>query len=184
MSEAVFPPVAQPPMQSGEQTNAVIVDNRTELADQAVLHAVRDSWVETAGLQFGHPTSFQLYGVNQGSMLARTPFKTPSSVMEEIKLARSVADTDDAIGGIIGGMSAVAFGDGLQNQHRDEKTLEFFNVMGSPVNMDLETVFEEMYREFLIAASVTTVTIFSRQRIQYWPLKKGAGEQAVQAQLQ
>ncbi|MFL5861069.1 MAG: zinc ribbon domain-containing protein [Solirubrobacteraceae bacterium] len=182
--EATFPPVPQPPMNSAEQPNAVIVDNRTELADQAVLHAVRDTWVETAGLQFGHPTSFQLYGVNQGSMLARTPFKTPSSVMEEIKLARSVADTDDDIGGIIGGMSAVAFGDGLQNQHRDEQTLEFFNVMTSPVNMDLETVMEEMYREFLIAASVTTVTIFSRQRIQYWPLKKGAGEQSVQAQLQ
>jgi hypothetical protein len=183
MTEPTFPAVAQPPMRRGhhgEMVNAII-DNRTGLPDEAIREVVRDRWIETAGLQYSVPTNFQLYSNNQGSMLARTPFKTPASVIDEIKLARSVADTDDDVGGIIGNMIAIAFGDGVTNQHRDEKTLEFFNQMTAPTAMDIETVFEEMYREFLIAGSITTVTIFGRQRMQYWPLKS---ETPVQAQLQ
>jgi hypothetical protein len=104
-------------------------------------------------------------------MLARTPFRTPNSIIDEIKLARSVADTDDDIGAAMGEMIAVAFGEGVVNQHRDEKTLEFFNQMAAPTALDLEAVLEEMYRELLIASSVTTVTLFSRQRLAYFPLK-------------
>jgi hypothetical protein len=183
VSDPIFPAVAQPPMRRGhhgELVNAVI-DNRTDLPDHMVREIIRDRWVEMAGLQLAQPNNFQLYANNQGSMLARTPFRTPNSVIDEIKLARSVADTDDDIGAIIGEMNAIAFGEGVVNQHKDEKTLEFFNQMCKPTALDIETIFEEMYREFLIAASVTTVTIFSRQRLQYFPLKS---DEPVQAQLQ
>lgn len=165
-------------------TTGVVVDNRSGLPDGQVLTAIRDQWVELAGLQFGQPTSFQMYSTTpQGSMLARTPFRTPSSVIEEIKLARDVADTDDDIGAVIGEMIAIALGDGVVNQHKDEKTLEFFNIMMGPTTtaMDLETVLAEMYREYLIAGSITTVTVFARQRLQYFPLKS---DTPVQAQLQ
>src|SRR5436309_11294291 len=115
MTEMAFPPVPMPPMRQHGQVNAII-DNRTELPDQAVLGAIQDQWVEVAGLQFAQPSSFQMYAANQGSMLARTPFKTPTSVIDEIKLSRTVADTDDDIGGIIGNMIALAFGEGVTNQ--------------------------------------------------------------------
>lgn len=166
--------------QDGATTGAVI-DNRSGLPDSDVRAAIMDQWTEVAGLQFGHPSTFQMYATNQGSMLARTPFRTPRSVMEEVKLARSVADTDDDIGAIIGEMIAIAFGEGVVNQHRDETTLEFYNQMTGPTGMDLVSVFEEMYRELLIAGQVTTLTLFGRKRMQYYPLKS---EVPVQAQLQ
>jgi hypothetical protein len=178
--EIIFP--AQPPMRVERGSVAgAIIDNRTDLPDDTIREVVRDRWVEVAGLQFQQPSNFSLYVNNQGSMLARTPFRTPSSVIDEIKLARTVADTDDDIGAIIGNMTAIAFGEGVVNQHRDEKTLEFFNQITQPTAMDIETVFEEMYRELLVASSVTTVTLFTRNRMQYWPLKS---DTPVQAQLQ
>ena len=185
MAELAFPPVPQPPLRGGyhgEIVNAII-DNQTELPDSLVREVVRDRWTEIAGLQFAQPNNFQLYANNQGSMLARTPFRTPQSVIDEIRLARMLADTDDDIGAVIGNMIAIAFGDGVVNQHRDENTLEFFNVIMGPTKtaIDLETVLAEMYREYLIAAQITTLTIFSRQRLQYWPLK---ATEPVQAQLQ
>jgi hypothetical protein len=181
--EPSFPAVAQPPMRSEHPVAgaSVVIDNRTDLPDSQIREVVRDQWTEIAGLQMGHPNNFQLYANNQGSMLARTPFRTPSSVIDEIRLARSVADTDDDIGAIIGQMNAIAFGDGLVNQHRDEKTLEFFNQITKPTGMDLPSVMEEMYRELLISSSVTTLTVFSRKRMQYWPLKS---DTPIQAQLQ
>jgi hypothetical protein len=188
--ERAFPPVPQPPLRGGyhgEIVNAII-DNRTELPDNMVRDVIKDRWTEIAGLQLAQPNNFQLYVNNQGSMLARTPFRTPQSVIDEIRLARTVADTDDDIGAVIGNMIAVAFGDGVVNQHRDEKTLEFFDIIMGPTKtaIDLEVVLSEMYREYLIAASVTTITIFSRQRLQYWPLKASVKTtpEPVQAQLQ
>jgi hypothetical protein len=185
VTEPVFPSVAQPPMREGHvlPTTDVtaIVDNRTELPDAIVREVIRDRWTELAGLQFSQPSNFALFATNQGSMLARTPFRTPSNVIDEIRLARSVADTDDDIGAIIGNMNAIAFGDGVVNQHRDENTLEFFNQITAPTGMSLEGVLEEMYRELLIAAQVTTLTLFARKRMQYWPLKSS---EPVRAQLQ
>jgi hypothetical protein len=180
--EPLFPSVPQPAMElAREAAPRAIIDNRTDLADHIIHEVVQDRWVELAGLQFQHPSNFSMYVNNQGSMLARTPFRTPSSVIDEIRLSRAVADTDDDIGAAIGEMIAIAFGEGVTNQHRDEKTLEFFNEMTKPTAMDIETVFEEMYREFLIAGSITTVTLFTRQRLQYWPFKS---DTPVQAQLQ
>lgn len=189
--DEIFPAVAQPAMRqdyvgpgsqplAGEQVGALI-DNRTGLPDAQVRDVIEDRWVELAGLQFAQPSTFQLYSNYQSSMLARTPFKTPGNVIEEIKLAKSVADSDDDVAGAFGMMMAIAYGEGLQNHHRDENTLEFFNLMTDPTTMDLETVLEEMHREYLIAGSVTTLTLFTRKRLKYYPLKS---EEPVEAQLQ
>jgi hypothetical protein len=184
--EPIFPPVAQPPQRAqylgpGSQPVSAIIDNRTDLSDSEVRQVIEDKWVEYAGLQLARPNTFQMYSNVQTSMLARQPFKTPGNVIQEIELARALADTDDDVAGTLGLCNAVAFGEGLQNQHRDEKTLEFFNQMTAPTAMDLVSVMEEMYREFLIAGSVTTITLFTRQRMQYFPLKS---KEPVQAQLQ
>lgn len=173
----MLPSVPQPGM-----AVTATVDNRTDLPDQIVQGYIEDKWVELAGLQFAAPNNFTLYGnTNQGSMLARTPFRTPNNPIDEVKLARAVADSDDDVGATIGNMLAVAYGSGLMNQHRDETTLEFFNQLSSPQSMDLEAVFEEMHKEFLVAGSVTTLSLFMRQRMSYYPLKS---VEPVLAQLQ
>jgi hypothetical protein len=185
--QQLFPPVAQPPMEMGRhigpgtQPVHAVIDNRSGLDDGRVREAIADQWVEMAGLQFAQPSTFQLYSNYQSSMLARTPFKTPGNVIDEIKLARSVADTDDDVAGALGMMNAIAWGEGIQNHHRDETTLEFFNQFTAPTAMDLEAVLEEMHREYLIAASVTTLTLFARQRLSYYPLKS---DTPVNAQIQ
>lgn len=183
---AIFPSIPQPPMNHGHvgpgsQPTTAIIDNRTDLPDEMVMEAVRDQWVETAGLQFNQPNNFQLYSNFQSSMLARTPFKTPGNVIEEIKLARSIADTDDDVAATIGQCLALAYGEGLQNHHRDETTLEFFKQMTAPQGINLESLLEEMHREFLLAGQVTTLVLFTRQRMKYFPLKS---DTAVEAQLQ
>src|SRR5215831_494538 len=158
-----------------------IIDNQTDLPGAAIQGVVEDRWTELAGLQFGRPTTFQLYSNYQTSMLARQPFKTPGNVIDEITLARTVADSDDDVAATIGLVSAISFGEGLTNHHRDETTLEFFNQMTAPTALDLVSVMEEMYREYLIAGSVTTLSIFTRQRMSYYPLKS---DEPVNAQLQ
>lgn len=165
----------------GSANVGAIIDNRSGLPDEAVREAIEDHWVEVSGLQFAQPSSFQLYSNYQSSMLARTPFKTPGNVIDEIRLARSVSDTDDDVAATMGLMIGLAFGEGLQNHHKDETTLEFFDQMTAPTGMDLESVLEEMYREYLIASSVTTLTIFTRKRMKYFPVKS---DEPVEAQLQ
>jgi uncharacterized protein (DUF983 family) len=191
MDSILFPAVPQPEMnvahrgpgsQPVEGAPHAVIDNRTDLPDGVVQHAIEDRWVELAGMQFSQPSNFSLYATtNQGSMLARTPFRTPSNPIQEVQLARTVADTDDDVGAAIGELLAIAFGGGLMNQHSDEKTLEFFNQICEPTGLDLETTFEEMYREYLISGSITTLSLFLRQRLSYFPPKS---DSPVAAQLQ
>lgn len=162
---------------SGEP-NAVIVDNRTGLPDAQVQQAVMAYWTESASLQFGHPSSFQMYATNNGSMLARTPFTTPASVIDEIKLARSVVDTDDDIGSVVGQMIATAYKDGMQNLHTDEATRNLFNEICGRANLD--HVLKELYREYLIASQVTTVQLYTRSRLSFTP---NGTEKKVQTQV-
>src|SRR3954454_15992454 len=90
--------------------NHVGVDNRTNLPDNQIMDAVQTHWVTNAALQFGGtPSSFQMYATNHGTMLTRTPFRTPSNVIEEIKLARDVADTDDDVRATMAQMIATAY---------------------------------------------------------------------------
>jgi hypothetical protein len=125
-------------------------------------------WTEATGaMQLAHPTSFQMYATNPGNMLARQPFQTPRNAIEEIKLARTVADTDDDVKATIGSMLSIAFGEGMQNQHPDEKTVQLYNRIARDMNLDMGL--KELYREYLIAGSVTTVTLFKRSRLTFNP---------------
>jgi hypothetical protein len=162
----------------------VTIDNRTELPDNVVQQAVEARWVELAGLQFGTPSSFQLYSTNPGgSMLTRSPFRVPLNVLEEIKLARQVAETDDDVLSTIGQAIAIAFGEGMQNQHEDAQTVALFDKICGPVNaqgMNMDHVLKELYREYLIASQVTTISVFTRSRYNFFA--PGASERT-QAQL-
>jgi hypothetical protein len=164
--------------------SGVIIDNRTDLPDAAIREAVMAHWVETAALQFGTPTTFQMYATGQGqNMLSRSPFRTPSNVIEEIKLARQVVDTDDDVYAVLNSAIAIAFGDGMQNQHEDEATLALFNELCGPAatgGMNLDSRLKEMYREYLIAGQINTLSLFTRTRFSFTP---SGTESAVNAQI-
>jgi hypothetical protein len=152
----------------GDGGPVVTIDNRTGLPDDEIFSAVRSHWVENAAMQLGQPSSFQLYATQgQGSMLARTPFRTPQNVIEEIKLARQMVDQDDDLKATIGYLANIAFGDGMRNQHPDEKTQALFNRIAREMNLDY--VWQELYREWLIASQVNTVTVFTRKRLNFNP---------------
>jgi hypothetical protein len=160
--------------------DSVIVDNRTGLPDEQVRQAVMAYWVESAALQFGTPTGFQIYATNQGSnMLARSPFQTPSSVMEEIRLARQVAGADDDVRAVLDQMVHTAFRDGMENQHPDIATLHIFNAIAKQMNMDL--ALKELLREYIIAAQVNTLSLFTRSRVTFQPTENE--DQTVTAQM-
>src|SRR4051794_40320159 len=94
----------------GDGPDRVIIDNQTRLPNAVVQEAVMAHWTDTASLQFGHPSTFQLYATNPtGSMMSRSPFTTPSNVIDEIKLARMIADTDDDVAAVLGQMLHTAF---------------------------------------------------------------------------
>lgn len=118
-------------------------------------------------LGVGKGTTFQTYSNEGGSMLNRRSFRVPASVLEEICLARSVADTDDDVGSTIGMMVATAFESGMQNTHEDEVTIALYDEMAAHAHLDY--VFGDMYRELLISSSVTTVSLFVRESMQFQP---------------
>lgn len=181
MADPVLPtPAAQPEIERRSASGAAVagpspvvtIDNRTEMPDNVVREAVMAHWVESAALQFGTPSSFQLYSTNPGgSMLSRSPFRVPLNIIEEIKLARQVAEQDDDISAVIGAAVNIAFGDGMQNQHQDEETVALFNKICGPVSaggLNMDRVLKEMYREYLIASSFTTISLFTRTRYNYF----------------
>jgi hypothetical protein len=58
-------------------------------------------------------------------------------------------------------MIATAFGDGMQNQHADEKTVLLFNKICGPVasgGLNMDRLLKELYREYLISSSITTIS--------------------------
>lgn len=145
-----------------QQPGGVLIDNRTELPDEQVQAAVESYFVENASLVGANmANTFQTYAA-EGSLLARTKFRTPANVYDEIKLARDLADRDDDVRAVLGMMVATAFSDGMENHHPDEKTVQLFN--GLAAHMNLDAVFKRMYREYLIAAQVTTVSLFMRRQ--------------------
>jgi hypothetical protein len=145
-----------------------IIDNRTDLPNGAVQQAIEDWWVETAAFQMSQPTSFQTYSTNgEASMVNRQPFRTPSNVFEEIRLARTFADTDDDVGSVIDGIIALAFGEGMENFHEDVTTLALFNEAAKYMNLDNRL--KELYREYLIAGQFTSASFFTRTRLSYTP---------------
>lgn len=150
----------------------VVIDNRTDLSDEVVQEAVQDYFVESASLSGIERSTFQTYA-SEGSMLARRKYVTPTNVMEEIKLARSLAERDDDVGAVIGEMLAIAFGEGFEHQGEDEATVELFCEMSKPSRMGLSRAMQEMYRELLISGQINTAILFTRETIDY--TLQGAG---------
>jgi hypothetical protein len=144
--------------------DSVMVVNDTGLPDNMVEDAVADHYVENASLAWGRGTTFQTYA-QQGSMLARSAYSTPGNVIDEIKLARELAERDDDVAAVLGQMVAIAFGDGMENQHQDEKTVALYNEICR--NCDMDMALQELYRELLISGQINITTLFTREQLEY-----------------
>jgi DNA-binding protein YbaB len=62
-------------------------------------------------------------------MLARPKWRPPRNVIEEIKLARDLAERDDDVAPAMQSMISAAIADGYQNQHPDEQVQHTFDKM-------------------------------------------------------
>lgn len=148
----------------GQEADSVMVVNDTGLADGLIENAVADTFVENASMAWGRGTTFQTYA-NQGSMLARSSFQAPATIRDEIVLARDLVERDDDVASVVGQMMAVAFGDGMENHHADEKTVALFNEICRNADMDL--ALQELYRELLISSQINMTTLFTREEFEY-----------------
>jgi hypothetical protein len=158
--------VDRPPPPVARLDRGMVV-NETDLPDSVVTEAVGTYIEEHASvLGVAQGTTFQTYA-NEGSLLARAKFRTPSNVFEEIALARDMVERDDDVGAAVGAMLALAFGEGMQHAHEDEVTVALFDEVARHANLDMR--FKEMYREYLIAGAVTTVELFTRESFQFRP---------------
>jgi hypothetical protein len=162
----VLPPGVSAPPGAEEMPDRVIIDNRTPLPDQDIQEAVRDMFVENASLAGVERSTFQTYAA-EGSMLARRRYQTPANVIDEIKLARSLAERDDDVAAVLGETIAIAFGEGFEHQGDDEATVELFTEMAKAKYMNLSHALQEMYRELLISSQVNTAILFTRETINY-----------------
>lgn len=157
-------PEAFPPV-----TGRGVIVNETDLPDMVVETYVEEH-ASVLGLSPGNSYS---YYVGQGSLLARPKFRPPTSIVEEILLARNLAERDDDVGETIGAMVALAFGEGMQHVHPDEVAVAMWDKIGRKAKIIL--ALKEMYREYLIAAQCTTATVMSRETIGFTP--QGADRQ-------
>jgi hypothetical protein len=144
--------------------DSVMVVNDTGLPDNLVEDSIADTFVENASLAWGRETTFQTYA-QQGSMLARSSYSTPANIIDEIKLARELAERDDDVAAVLGQMVAIAFGEGMENHHRDEKTVALFNEICR--NCDMDLALQELYRELLISSQINLTTLFTREQLEF-----------------
>lgn len=158
----------------GLPTGTGMIVNESGLPDELVMAGAQEHFVENASMAFGQQTNFQLYNQRQGSMLARSDYRTPSNVFDEIKLARNLADYDDDVAAVIREMLALAFGEGMEHTHSDEKSLAVFDQVAKAMNLD--RALKEIYREYLISAQFTTAMLFTREEVEFTP--RGASEAA------
>ena len=161
---------------AGGPPDHVTVVNETDLPDALVTQAAQDYFIENASMAWAHNSTFQNYTGN-GSMLSRREYRTPTNVIDEIRLARDLADRDDDVAAAIGSQIATAFESGMENFHEDEKTVGLFNSIAREANLD--SVLKEMYREYLIASSVTTISLFTRQNLEWRPADGNVREESV-----
>jgi hypothetical protein len=148
---------------------SVLVDNQTDVEDAELYEALREQvfFEEHAGIAGGgRVDSFQAYD-GTGSLLTRKKFKPPTNVIEEIRLARDLAERDDDVAPAIDLMISLAFEAGMEHHHPDEQTTTLFNQMAAIT--DLDARFAEMYREWLIAGQVNTAHLFQRNTLDYTP---------------
>lgn len=154
------------PQQAQEMPERVIIDNRTDLPDHDIQEAVRDMFVENASLAGVERSTFQTYAA-EGSLLARRRYQTPANVIDEIKLARSLAERDDDVAAVLGEMVAIAFGEGFELQGDDEATVALFTEMAKAKYTGLTRALQEMYRELLISSQINTAILFTRENLTY-----------------
>lgn len=177
----VLPPgVERPaPVSEGLPTGRGLIVNETELPDYVISEAVETYFEENSSmLGSNSPTTFQNYSQMGGSLLARSKFRVPGSVIEEIILARDLAERDDDIGSAIGAAIALGYGEGLQNTHEDEVVVAMFDEIAKYAKLETR-VFPEMHRELLIASQVTTACLFIQKQISFTPM--GADRQRTRA---
>jgi hypothetical protein len=134
-----------------------ILDNRTDLPDRAILEYFEEN-TAAFGWTGDRPQITPFSGT--GSALARTKWQPPTNVIDEIKLARDLAERDDDVAPAIESLIAAAFSDGYQNQHPDEQIEHTFEKLTE--DMGLRRVLMEFYREWLISYQINSVTIFTR----------------------
>ncbi len=142
----------------------VTVVNETGLPDEVVEEAVAVQWVGQDHFAWGSGSTFQTYSEG-GSAFARASFDTPSDVFGEIRLARDMVERDDDVAAAVGWMIACAYEGGMRNDHEDERTRGLFDAIARNANLD--HVFAELYREYLISAQVNTVQLFTRKALEY-----------------
>jgi hypothetical protein len=150
-----------------ERPDGAIIVNDTGLEDLEVVQAVKDLFVEHASLAGLADSNFQVYANQEGSLLARRAYQAPTNVFEEIELARDIAERDDDVAATLGQILATAYRDGMQHHHEDEKTIALFNELAK--NMNEDRVLRDMLREYMIASSVTTLSIFTRESFRFSP---------------
>lgn len=135
----------------------VVIDNRTDLPDEEL----QSFFIEnTAMFGFGQETRYMNYPA-EGSMMARSKWRPPRNVIEEIALARDFAERDDDVRPAISAILAAAYHGGYQNQHPDEQVEHTFEEMCEE-DTGLLSVLHEMHRELLISSQINTVKIFVR----------------------
>lgn len=149
-------------------SEAVVVDNRTDLPDDIVVQAVEEHFLEnTAAFGWGTNQRYLSYQ-SQGSMLARAQvFRPPSNVIEEIEQARDIAERDDDVASAIDSIINTAYAAGFSNQHEDEQVQHTFDEMTA--DNQLLRVLREMHREFLISNQINTVTLNVRGHYDIFP---------------
>lgn len=166
MSDLILPPGVEVtrPEQFPPAAGRGMIVNETHLPDEIVQTYIEEH-ASVLGLSPGN--SYQTY-VSQGSLMTRPKFRVPSTIVEEIMLCRDLAERDDDIAATIGAMIALAFGDGMQNAHKDEVTVALFDQVTK--HSKLASRMKEMYREWLIAGQVTTATVYSRETFSFTPM--------------
>jgi len=147
------------------QSTTVLVDNQTDVPDEAVLDKLIE---QTAMFGFGEGTRYMSFGsLQQGTMMARSKWRPPRDVIEEIILARDYAEKDDDVGGAIGAILAAAYRGKYSNQHEDEQIEHTYEAMSEDIG--LLQIMREMHRELLISSQINTVTVFTRRDYEIRP---------------
>jgi hypothetical protein len=158
--------------------DGVVVDNQTGLPDNMIRDGVGTFLAENSAYSLRPEFPIEMYTDGWGSMMTRTEFKSPASIPDEIRLARHLAERDDDVAAVLGEMVALAFSDGVQVMHGDERTQALFCAINE--EMDIEGVLANMYREWLIASAVTITHLYTRQNLQYC---LGSGDRQLEASL-
>jgi hypothetical protein len=148
-----------------DRFDGAVLDNQTGLPDEEIEAAARTYIDEHSAYGLRRDMPFELFDGGGGSMMAKQEFRTPGDIPDEIRLARHLAERDDDVAAVIGEMIGLAFSDGVKARHGDEKTQALFASINN--SGDIEGALANMYREWLIAAQVSTTQLYTREEVIY-----------------